>query len=299
MILNEIYLKTCRVISPFGYSLYARVVKIAGPSFKNIAFRTMEKFLRLTNRFKGTKIYTTYKSLKLKLSFDDAFYSGLLFYGVIDAYETQLMEKIIKKGDVVIDVGAFVDGWYTLFPAALVGEEGHVYSFEPAPEYYKRLKENIALNKLKNITLVKKGVYDKAKTLSFYVAEGRSSLLKEQAESYKKTAAPKVTIQTVTLDSFITFNKIKKVSFIKVDVEGVEMNVLRGAIKTLKRMHPNLIIEIVDEQLKLGGSSKKEVITFLENLGYSTYAFMPEGVMRYRNNQELKTNNLFFSTQKF
>lgn len=296
--LNKIYLDLCRVTSPFAFKAYLIAISIFGPGFKSFAYTSLEKIFKSLPHLKGLHVYNTYKNLKLELTIDEAFKIGLLFYGVINANETKVLEKMLKKGDTVIDVGAYVDGWYTLFPAVLVGNSGHVYSFEPHPEFFKRLKANIFLNKLKNITLVKKGVYDKIQSVEFYVEGGCSSIVKTHAESYKKISTPKITIHTTTIDEFVNTNKIKKLNLIKIDVEGIEMNVLKGAKKTLQKMHPNLVIEVLDNQLKLGGSSKKEVLSFLKSLGYYAYSFTSIGLEPYKTNETMRTHNLYFTTSQ-
>jgi len=290
------YFTACRLISPITTKVYFTGYNLLGPKFKDFAYISLKFIFKHVSQFKGLQTYTTYRNIQLKLSLEEAFHLGLLYYGVINPYETKILEKILKKGDVVFDIGAYVDGWYTILPARIIGNSGHIYSFEPHPVFFKRLKDNVTMNNLKNVTLVEKGMYDKSQKVSFFASAGCSSVIQEHAESYNGRAE-KMTIQTTTIDTFIEKNKLKKVDLIKIDVEGIEMKVLKGGEKMFKKMYPDILLEIVDKQLKLGGSNKETVLSFLKKLGYTGYVFTIEGLKLYKKGMKSDTSNLYFTAK--
>ncbi len=131
---------------------------ILGPSLSTkIATSALGKMLvkLLYGNSRGLKIHTASNGIRLKLTQEEALIMGMAHLGLINLYETEVLSKIIKKGDIFIDVGAYIDGWYSLLAAKKIGPKGHVFAFEPNPSCYRRLKENIKLNNLDNVTLEK------------------------------------------------------------------------------------------------------------------------------------------------
>ena len=82
----------------------------------------------------------------------------------------EYFKKIIKKGDIVLDLGANI-GYYTLIFAKLVGEVGHVFAFEPDPSNFELLSKNVKENKHENVTLIQKAVSDKNEKIKLYVSK--------------------------------------------------------------------------------------------------------------------------------
>ena len=144
----------------------------------------------------------------MKLSPDEAFGLGIVHLGTINKLESAVLKKVLAPGDIVLDIGAYVDGWYTLLAGKLVGKTGQVYSFEPHPLYFQRLEENITLKRLTNVTPVMLGISDRNGTAKFYEAGGASSLLKSQAERFTPIAK-EMTIQTCTLNKFLKENCVR------------------------------------------------------------------------------------------
>jgi len=89
--------------------------------------------------------------------------SYLLLHGVWEEHETALFKQLVKKGMVVVDLGAYI-GYYTLIAAKIVGETGKVFAFEPEPHNYDLLVKNIEVNGYKNVIPVQKAVSNKTGT---------------------------------------------------------------------------------------------------------------------------------------
>ena len=238
----------------------------------------------------GKSSLKTYEvdGIKINLAPDEASVFGIVYLGTINPAETKLVKSILKPGDTVIDIGAYVDGWYTLLAAKIVGQTGKVYSFEPVPKFYKRLKDNIALNNFTNIMAENVALDNKNGTKTFYQSDGNSSFFKTHVQKEGSKRIHQIKVKTLKLDSYLRFKKINKVDFIKIDVEGAELEVLRGAKSLLKGPNaPDLLIEVVDEYLRDGSSSRQELIQYLNGFGYRPH----------QQNNGSSSVNLFFLKQ--
>jgi len=143
----------------------------------------------------------------------------------------------LKKNDVVIDAGAY-KGSFTLFCAKSVGDGGKVIAFEPDSENFKILKKNVKLNNLTNVILIKKGLWKKNEQLFFNEGDGENSSL-----FFDKMSKKKITkVACVSLDSELARLKIHKVEFVKMDIEGAELEAIAGMKKILAKNKLSLAI---------------------------------------------------------
>jgi FkbM family methyltransferase len=186
--------------------------------------------------------------------------------------EIERYEKYYKIGhnDTVIDAGAF-NGILSLVYAEKASH-GKVFSFEPDKKNLKQLKENFRLNdNPKNIDLIKKGLWSKTGEIKFYEAGSVAS-----SSFYKAEKALERNIKVTSLDDFMTENKILAVDFIKMDVEGAELNILQGARKMLADLKPNL--SIASYHLVDGKLTYKSLEYFFEEINYPCKtAFFEDG----------------------
>ena len=210
----------------------------------------------------GQKIY-----LDLKDWLQSQLFWMKIYY--IERKETEYFKRILKRGDIVVDVGAHI-GYYTLISGARVGKEGHVYSFEPNPETFKRLKRNVQLNNLNNISLYNIGLSDKEEFLTLNlptsINTGTAGITIPENFSGKS-----LKVKAIPLDKFIEKNNIKKVDIIKIDVEGAEIKVLKGMMETIRKFKPKIFIEINNKKLKAAGFSKEEVYNLLKKENYKAF----------------------------
>lgn len=168
---------------------------------------------------------------------------GVMNNFLLNQYDYTINDTdIIKaeKGDIVIDAGGCW-GDTSLYFANEIGEEGKVYTFEFIPQNLDILKMNLGLNPLlKNqIEIVEKPLWDKTGLPMYYVDNGPGSQV-----SFNQLNEYSGIVNSISIDDFLANNKLDKVDFIKMDIEGAEPFALKGAINTIKKYKPKMAIAI-------------------------------------------------------
>lgn len=174
--------------------------------------------------------------------------------GIYEAEKAQCCCRLVKPGAILLDLGANV-GYFTLLAAGLVGPAGRVWAFEPLDANVRLLKQHLVLNGVRNATLIRGAVADYCGTASFDDSLGGvASRLSKQGTSR---------VPVFSIDSLVQQRTIHAPDYMKIDVEGAEMSVLRGAQETLAATHPTLFIDTHGEMIH------QECLAFLAQLGYS------------------------------
>jgi FkbM family methyltransferase len=194
--------------------------------------------------------------------------------GSFEPNEFWFLGWVLTPGAAFVDIGAN-EGFYTVFAARRVGSEGRVYAFEPSPRERARLEGNLRANRLDNVTVFTQGLAEQAGRAVLHVADpehnGQNSLGAFGHSGVE--CAENLEIELTTLDHLRERGSIGKIDVIKMDVEGAEMRVLRGATNTLRRDKPILLLELFDAALRGQGSSAEQVLTFLKGAGFDLYQF--------------------------
>lgn len=169
-----------------------------------------------------------------------------------------------NAGGVVLDVGANI-GMYSLLMARWVGESGHVYAFEPAPEPLQALREHVSLNDLSDrIEVIGQAVSDASGEATFYAhaSNGENSLNPDYAK--RVSVAEAVRVPVTTIDEFCRDREIRP-TLLKIDIEGFEFHALHGAAETLSKYRPTVIIELHPHIWpEIGLTSEQAVAILLE-----------------------------------
>lgn len=178
-----------------------------------------------------------------------------------------VMSRVLREGDLVIDAGANI-GFFTLFMSRLVGETGQVLAFEPTIGTISKLAENIEMNRIGNVGLDRRPLWstDEEVTLHLCRDSGLNSLRPHEE------SVGNVKLQAQTLDRHCTTPRL-----IKLDVEGAEEHVLRGAVLTLERGVPFVLCEMNLAALTRFGCNQHSLRTFMDGLGYQMFLPSPEG----------------------
>ena len=286
------------------WSVNKLIYKLLGPDLSTIVSQTgLGKFVVqvLKGRPGRMQIYSGKNGIRLNLTTHEAEYFGFFHFGSMNLYETSLINRILHRGDIFIDVGTYVDGWHSIVAGKAVGKTGHVYAFEPIPDFYLRAKENFALNNIFNVTLEQMAVSKRDGNSIFYNNSASSSFYAKHARHGKTVKLKKIRVRTTKLDTYVKNHNVKKVRLIKIDAEGAEMDVLEGALGLLRRNDaPDLIIEVDDRYLRSGGSSEAELLSYLTKLGYKAYSLVEGGLGVYQTKASgRQLFNVFFSKHTY
>lgn len=152
--------------------------------------------------------------------------------GTYEPQQTALFERHVRPGHTVLDVGAHA-GFYTLLASRLVGPRGAVWAFEPEPRNARALQRHVAINRCDNVCIEQAAVAEGEGEARFSTGTGSGTGSLSDGGT--------LTVRTVGLDRFCADHAIEP-SAIKIDVEGAEAAVLRGAAHTLRRHRPVLFL---------------------------------------------------------
>lgn len=190
------------------------------------------------------------KSFKIK-HFGYQIENEIFWSGLSNGWEkesTNLWIKLCENAEIVFDIGANT-GVYALIAKA-VNPKAKVYAFEPVSRVYDKLKENISLNNF-DIVPIEKAVSDADGTAIIYdtSSEHIYSVTVNKNLATPETKVVEVKIDTITLNSFIRENAIKKMDLIKIDVETHEPEVLKGFSQYISQFRPSILIEILNNEV--------------------------------------------------
>ena len=186
---------------------------------------------------------------------------------VYEPFETELVQRLIKPGDTVLDIGANI-GYYTLLFARLVGSSGKVFAFEPDPENFALLKRNVEINGYQNVTLVNAAVSRQSGELKLYLSSENKGDHRIYASGEDR---PSIEITAVALDDYFMSNPVK-VNFIKMDVQGAEGQVMQGMECLLERGSAGQIIfEFWPLGMRRAGDEAKDVVKQLIRHGFTIH----------------------------
>ncbi len=187
-----------------------------------------------------------------------------------------LLQRLLNRGDMVVfDVGAN-EGEETLFAAKRV-PNGRVFSFEPNPLVRARLRKNVELNGFDNVSIQAIGLDAQPGKLVLYGPSGRGgdgTWNAGQGSIFPRSGvdAPIGEISLSTLDRFVAEQSIPQIDLIKIDVEGAELNVLRGGERVLAEHHPNMIVEVWE-----GVERSLELLNYIVGKNYSIRNIAADG----------------------
>lgn len=267
--------------------------------------RHITRLERLTKNFVGTFLYYILASFShirpYKISFKTLWGTTMTsylpegntfyYYGYCEANLTNFLIRFLKKGDVVLDVGAHI-GFYSMLSSALVGEKGCVHSFEPTPWTFQLLKQNT--KELANVVLNNKAVSDKKENISFAdygPGYGAYNTAHKDGSTLKKKSTT-INTETVVLDDYCKEKNIRP-DFVKLDAEGYEFTILNGMKYLLEEIRPLITLEVAGDE---GWSDNcKKSIQFLLDKKYKPFEMALNGNISPHNIKENYTyDNLLF-----
>jgi FkbM family methyltransferase len=191
--------------------------------------------------------------------------------------EYSFVRRFVQPGMTVLDIGAH-HGFYTLLLARMVGSRGIVFAFEPSPRERGALLRHVQLNRCGNVKVQALAVGSAAKEVDLYLVDDAQSGCNSLRPPVVTVGTSQVPVRVVPLDSWLSEQKIERVDFIKLDVEGGELDVFRGATNLLEH-HPRPVIlaEVQDLRTLPWGYKAKATIDYLGQKGYDWFALADDG----------------------
>lgn len=194
---------------------------------------------------------------------------SIIFHSIYDG------NRQYQKGDIVVDAGARI-GTYSAKISDAVGEEGRIIAIEPEPRSFACLRKNIKANQLNNVTAIQKLLWSRTEQRDFYLSENAASHSAYRDAFYNPTGET-IRVETDTLDNILEILGVASVDFIKMDIEGSEIEALGGMENTLVS---NLQLAIAAYHPIEGTLSHTEIIPQLEQFGFKTV--YDDGIVKAR-----------------
>ena len=197
--------------------------------------------------------------------------------GFFETVEVGFVERLLQPGMTVLDIGAH-HGLYTLLASKRVGPKGRVISFEPSPRERRALMTHVLLNRCRNVIVEGVAVGDEDGSGSLYIAESSASGGNSLRPLNLASKAYPISVRVTELDNWLEARQIERVDFIKLDVEGGELGVLRGATHLLERLpRPVILVEVQDVRTEPWGYRAREILVYLGKRGYKWFSLSGDG----------------------
>lgn len=197
--------------------------------------------------------------------------------GKFETAELQFTQRFLQPGMTVLDIGANC-GLYTLLASHCVGARGRVFAFEPSPRERKRLRTHLWLNRCTNARIAPYALGSRTSQADLYVVQGAQTGCNSLRPPQIAEPVMPARVEIRALDDFLGAEKLSSVDFIKMDVEGGELEVLRGAAKLFQGPRlPALLLEVSDLRTAAWNYKAKEILHFLQEHGYVFFSISAEG----------------------
>lgn len=219
----------------------------------------------------------------------------ILNFGDYEMIEMRMIRKFLNKDSIIIDIGANI-GWYSLNLSKYI-PHGRIIAFEPIPGIFKHLKKNIELNNIVNVEAQNFGLSNKTGVLEFYY-DPKFTAATSLRNLHENEKLKKIRCRVRRLDDFI-LQATPRIDFIKCDVEGAELFVIKGALETLKKTRPVLFLEMLRKWSAKFGYHPNEIIDLLGSIGYHCYYPKHDRLVKIAKvNERTKATNFYFLNPK-
>lgn len=193
------------------------------------------------------------------------FGNELIINGIYEPVLTKKIKENLPRGGVFIDVGANL-GYYSVLASQVVGQDGRVVAIEPQSRLIGAMRENLRLNRCANVEVLCMALSDQPGVGTIHLAPSVNSGASSLAVKHRFYTSSEE-VQVTTLDALIAAHQIASVDVIKIDVEGFEVQVLRGAHEALSRRVIRQL-HIDAGTAPLSGYSPDDVHALIQSYGY-------------------------------
>lgn len=229
---------------------------------------------RLDRALKGRAFVSEFEGIRWRLSNECSVQRRLLYHGLLDLHDCRALMGSVSPGGVFLDVGSYF-GYYGLTAA----RRGAVaFAFEPSIDNYRLLKQQCGLNPELKVKAVPFAVGERSGVVRFGNSDasnrGRGAIVLEGCTGES--------VEMVSLDEFVESEGIQQVQAMKIDVEGAEMHVLRGAARVLSEHRPTFLIEVNRPCLARFGASVDELSRLIRSFEYELWRVTRRGRVPFR-----------------
>jgi FkbM family methyltransferase len=234
------------------------------PGPRNLCLRGYRGVMRTLARY---PIGHTYFGRRLYCDTRDLIQRTILQFGIWEPEVSKAIERILRPGDVFVDVGANV-GYHTLLGSKLVGNDGTVVALEAMPPTFAILERNLALNAAKNVRAVNVAAFGKSGQVPIY---GYNAVNIGAASTLASRGGPAAaTVEAMPLTAILSHEERSRVSLIKVDIEGAEPAVLNEVLDNI-RFFPFSMSIIVEATAEDSTSAWTALFERFHSLGFKAY----------------------------
>lgn len=218
---------------------------------------------------------------------EDDFCSHSILREDFENAEWRFVERFLEPGMTVLDIGAH-HGFYSLLASVKVGGTGRVVAFEPSPRERDKLLRNLALNGYSNVQVEDCALAEAAGHQELIMVGGINTGCNSLRRPNVKEPTSSVAVRVETLDGYLAEHPLPPVDFIKLDAEGAELAILKGARAMLEsRPRPVIQCELEEIRTQPWGYHPREVVALLDTMGYRWFQPQSRGVL---NAVEAKTD---------
>lgn len=196
----------------------------------------------------------------------------IYFYGAFRPQISKLLNRMLRPGQVAFDIGSNI-GMHAMIMANRVGPAGQVHVFEPDPHPLGRLKANMNLNGLANVTVNQAAISSRTETRQLFLHDdtiGNFANASLQAANVGRSTTT-IDMKVWSLDDYVAANPIPRLDVIKLLAQGEEWNALQGGIETIKRHRPKIFFLWEPSYWARQSLCLMDAVRFFKELGYATY----------------------------
>ncbi|NOR68300.1 MAG: FkbM family methyltransferase [Methylomarinum sp.] len=204
--------------------------------------------------------------------------------------EIALLHDFLEPGDTFVDIGAN-HGSFSIVASKIVGQNGLVMAIEPQPILANLIEKSLSTNAYSPFKVFQVACSDKNGTEKFYIPKSTSGSAGVFKGFSAISATEEITVELIKFDNLVSNYSLTGNLFFKLDIEGSELNFLKGASKGIKMKQPKIMIEINPRSMNAAGTTSNDLITLLNELGYSNYR-------EIKNSTVNSLNTLNFSRQQ-
>lgn len=224
-------------------------------------------------------------SLRINLFSKDLIDHKILFTGAYEKQTNRILESNLSIGDWVLEAGANT-GTETLLISRLIGSAGRIFAFEPVKHVVEKLNRNLSLNRIENVTIMQVALGDEERDISFYIYPQNHPNQGMGSKVLENAGLEKINVRQTTIDALFNRGELPRFDFLKMDVQGAELDILRGGKNSITFYKPKIFLEAAEDL-----SSLKMIYKFLDDIDYAVFFIRNTGGLEKVDPDRIKKGN--------